>query len=93
MPNVPKAYRSMRKLLQLSVALLLCVVALGARNAHADVEPYLCLWCSTPRPCPGQPASRLICCAASSGKTPHCTNGWDPERNCGFAAGFCYPLG
>ncbi len=93
MPNVPKAYRSMRKLLQLSVALLLCVVALGARNAHADAEPALCVWCTVPSPPCSGPASRLVCCTVSSGKTPYCTRGWSLQGQCGFGGGYCAPLG
>jgi hypothetical protein len=90
MPNGRKAYR---KLLHLSVALLLCATALGARNAHADLEPAFCRTCSTPSPCPDQPASRTICCSVSSGKTPRCQNGWDPSRDCGFVFAYCAPAG
>jgi hypothetical protein len=72
MPNVQKPYGSVRKLLQLSLALLLCTTALGIRNAHADPEAFMCLNCQAYNPCTGQVLHRSICCAASSGTVPHC---------------------
>jgi hypothetical protein len=93
MPDVRTMSRPVRKLLQLSVALLLCAAALGARTAYAQAGPALCLQCSTANPCPGSPASRLICCSVASGKKPFCSKGWDINRNCGTVVAYCAPLG
>lgn len=87
MPTLRDPRRSLRKLLHLSVALLLGGIALGVGNVHATSLPLLCINCSAVNPCTGQEVTRVLCCPPDS--RPSCVLIFAEPGGCPVGLGTC----